>query len=485
MAEKPLEHRHYYTNPPIATLAALDIRIIPNLIVGQHGFGEIQFERPVDLSGLSSLDELLGKVIQFGRTICHVYPEGYQEPPPGEGLNVPATVRMVRCWPANKNDEEAVEDYVELLRMCPDTEFTSYDLETGTWEFHVSHFSSYAVGGSDYYISSSRRVATSPTPSTSMSWTSASPSPSPSPTGPSPSSDTYSHVLRSQTSYTNPLQYARPQGNPRLVSLVNQAYEYWETQKPIPEEIRRKFDAIELTNDEYLAVFCKRETPQARAVELIDGRIRFREYTTPSHGAALENVIRQLVRQDPADIFQGASGVGRVLCFYFTNNEDIPLGPSNKQPDAMFSIVLAYLPNGGARHAFHQLLNGTMFPVIYFEVSICYESLTELAVTDVQRYFLPGTGTRWWLGVKVFKKDPPKVTRWWAGHALRDLQNGTFQNSFTFQPGSMALGLPRNADINVPVPGLQFAAPLATLFHPLPVSQGYASHIIFDIKQLC
>ena len=125
-----------------------------------------------------------------------------------------------------------------------------------------------------------------------------------------------------------------------------------------------------------------------------------------------------------------------------------------------------------------------LFPVICFEVSICHESPTELAVIDVQRYFLPGTGTRWWLGVKVFKKDPPKVTKWWAGHALRDLQNGTFQNSFTFQSGSMALGLPKNADITVPVPGLQFAAPLATLLHPLAIPQGYATHIIFDIEWL-
>ena len=288
---------------------------------------------------------------------------------------------MVKCWPANKNDEEAVEDYVELLRMCPDTEFTSYDLETGTWEFHVSHFSSYAVGGSDYYISSSRRVATSSTPSTSMPSTSASPSP----TGPSPSSDTYSHVLRSQTSYTNPLQYACPQGNPRLVSLVNQAYEYWKTQKSIPEKIRRKIDAIALTNDEYLAIFCKKETPQARAIELIDGHVRFREYTLPSHEAVLGNVIRPLVRQDSADIFQDASGIDKILCFYFTNNEDIPLDPSNKQPDAIFSIVLANLPNGGAGYTFQQLSNGsTLFPVICFEVSICPESLTELAVTDVQ-----------------------------------------------------------------------------------------------------
>jgi nuclear pore complex protein Nup98-Nup96 len=94
LAEKALDHGHYYTDPPIETIAASDNRIIPNLIVGRHGFGEIQFERPVDLSGLSSLDELLGKVVQFRRTICHVYPEGYQEPPAGEGLNVPAMVRM-------------------------------------------------------------------------------------------------------------------------------------------------------------------------------------------------------------------------------------------------------------------------------------------------------------------------------------------------------------------------------------------------------
>src|SRR5205814_5129349 len=107
--------------------------------------------------------------------------------PPGKGLNVPVTVCMVRCWLANKNDEEAVEDYIELLWTCPDTEFTSYDLETSTWEFHVSHFLSYVVGGSDYYISSSRHVTTSLTPSMSMSSMSASPSPSP--TGPSPSSD--------------------------------------------------------------------------------------------------------------------------------------------------------------------------------------------------------------------------------------------------------------------------------------------------------
>jgi hypothetical protein len=453
-------------------------------MVGRHGFGEIQFERPVDLSGLSSLDELLGRVVQFRRTICHVYPEGYQEPPPGEGLNVPAIVRMVRCWPPIKNDEETVEDYVELLRMRPDTEFRSYDLKTGTWEFHVNHFSSYAVSGNDYYVSSSRRSTTSSTPSTSTPSSSTSPSLSRS--GPSPPSDTYSHVLRSQTSYTNPSQYARSQGNPRLVSLVNQAYAYWRDQKPIPEEIRRKIEAVELTNDEYLVVFCNRETPEARAIELIDGRIRFREYTLPSHGAVAGNVSRQLVRQDPQDIFQCSSGVGRVLFVYFTDNEDIPLGNSNKQPDAMFSIVLANLPNGGAGHTFQQLPNGAMlFPVICFEISICNETLPRL-LGDLGRYFQAGTGTRYWMGIKVFKNDPPGVIRWWAGHALRDQdpQTNMFLDSYTFQAGSMRTDLHRNADINVPVPGLQFTVDLATLLHPLAVPPGYAPQIVWDVEQL-
>jgi hypothetical protein len=44
------------------------------------------------------------------------------------------------------------------------------------------------------------------------------------------------------------------------------------------EDIDRKIEAVELTNDEYLVVFCTdRETPEARAIQLIDGRIRFRE----------------------------------------------------------------------------------------------------------------------------------------------------------------------------------------------------------------
>jgi hypothetical protein len=319
LAEKALDHGHYYTDPPIETIAASDNRIILNLIVGRHGFGEIQFERPVDLSGLASFDELLGKVVQFRRTICHVYPEGYQEAPVGEGLNVPATVRMVRCWPPVKNDEESLEDYIELLRMRPDTEFRSYDLKTGTWEFHVNHFSSYAVGGNDYHVSSSRRSAISLAPSTSRPSNSSSPDLRQ--IGESTFSGGYSHVLRSQTAYRNPVNNAAPsEGTRRLILLVNEAYNYWRRRKPIPEAILGKIRDIDLTAVQFLAAFSNRETPQARAIELIDGRIRFRECTGGSHGTGCAEMIGQTWVQDPHKIFTYTTNVGKVLSFSFTNN---------------------------------------------------------------------------------------------------------------------------------------------------------------------
>ena len=140
--------------------------------------------------------------------------------------------------------------------------------------------------------------------------------------GQSSSSGEYSdHVLRSENSYTNPVRYAPSESNRRLVSLVNDAYKYWIDQKPIPAAILRKVEAIgELTADQFLAVFCNRDTPQVRAIELIDGRVRFRERDTGPHAGAIMEMLGQMVLQDPRRIFYNTTNFGRVLSFSFTNN---------------------------------------------------------------------------------------------------------------------------------------------------------------------
>lgn len=310
--ETPPAHGSYYTNPSLSTLAASDSHIVPNLIVGRHGFGEIQFEQQVDLSGLSSLDDLLGKVVRFRRATCHVYREGYQSPPAGKGLNVPATVRIVGCWPRNRNEEKVVEDYIELLRMRPETEFVSYDLETGTWTFRVQHFSTYTAGGSDYI----HRLATSSSRS-SPSPSSSSPSPSRVQSGSSTSQlDLSSHILRSNKMYTNPISYSRSPRNQRLVSWVKEGYSYWKEQKPIPASLLEKITSIKLSPAEFLNVFHNSEAPEVRVIELIDGTVRFQEFTFPAHGAIIAHVIAQIIAQDQPQILSASTGVSTILCLF-------------------------------------------------------------------------------------------------------------------------------------------------------------------------
>jgi hypothetical protein len=149
----------------------------------------------------------------------------------------------------------------------------------------------------------------------------------------------------------------------------------------------------------------------------------------------------------------------------------------------------ARLPNGGPGHTFQvDPNNGLMhLPIICFEVAIGHETLVKL-LRDVDRYFQPGTSTRYWIGIKVFhngQNQPPGINRWWAGHALRDQDpnTGAWLNTYTFQAGTMARNLNINVDINVATPGYQFRVPLATLLHPLPVPPGYAAHLVFDLEE--
>jgi hypothetical protein len=56
-------------------------------------------------------------------------------------------------------------------------------------------------------------------------------------------------------------------------------------------------------------------------------------------------------------------------------------------------------------------------PCIVFEVAVKNESMSTLTMTDVDRYFAIGTGTRIWLGIIIFEENrkTPPIHRWWAG----------------------------------------------------------------------
>ena len=87
-----------------------------------------------------------------------MYPDDNKKPPVGEGINVPAEIRLERVWPIDKATKDPIKvpakiralKYEEKLkRSCQrlGAEFVSYDENTGMWVFRVSSsvFSQYNI----------------------------------------------------------------------------------------------------------------------------------------------------------------------------------------------------------------------------------------------------------------------------------------------------------------------------------------------------
>ena len=148
-----LEEGDYWVKPSVEELKAFGHEFLASfqgLVVGRVGYGQIEFLEPVDLTGLSKLNMLLGQVIHFEDKECAVYPdsEDSDKPPPGSGLNVKARLTLERCWAVDKATREPIKDpnhpaavkHLKRLKNMKDTHFESFDIETGKWTFCVDSF---------------------------------------------------------------------------------------------------------------------------------------------------------------------------------------------------------------------------------------------------------------------------------------------------------------------------------------------------------
>ena len=115
----------------------------------------------------------------------------------------------------------------------------------------------------------------------------------------------------------------------------------------------------------------------------------------------------------PYELFEDATGdsMYTFICNHcwlidvkLANNED-------KLPDLSFTIVpkwflnLQVIMNAFAINS----ATSSLAPQLVVEVAICNEFMPQLAVTDLVHYFAPGTGTRMWVGIKIWKSSK----RWW------------------------------------------------------------------------
>jgi hypothetical protein len=110
-----------------------------------------------------------------------------------------------------------------------------------------------------------------------------------------------------------------------------------------------------------------------------------------------------------------------------------------------------------------------------------------LVETDLAKYFAPGTGTRAWVGIKVFKSTSLNGTpRWWTGWARRRMIDGQFVD----QPDLSQESMPRVNTHNIPITqptNCVFHIDIFTLLHPCQAPANYPATIdiiLEDLRQL-
>lgn len=154
-SERQPTHGQYWCKPRMEKLRQMGegyLSKISNLTVGRSGYGEVTFLEPVDVTGFD-LNDLFGKVVVFTEMELAVYPDDWEDKPAqGKGLNHPARVTLLNCFPRDKANKQPITDlsdprharFLKRVKNIPDTEFVSYT-DDGSWTFEVKHFSKYGL----------------------------------------------------------------------------------------------------------------------------------------------------------------------------------------------------------------------------------------------------------------------------------------------------------------------------------------------------
>lgn len=156
------EELGYWISPELDQLRNLpqaELAAVRNLMIGRKGFGQVTFNRPVDLTD-TDLSEILGRHVIFSnRSIC-VYPStGSVKPPVGRALNVPATVIIENAMALDQHKKPITDisnprlvKHIAKLRDTVESnggEFITYEADSGKWIFRVPHFSVWGLPDDD------------------------------------------------------------------------------------------------------------------------------------------------------------------------------------------------------------------------------------------------------------------------------------------------------------------------------------------------
>lgn len=131
-----------------ATVPLEELDVVDQLTIGRNGIAIVRFSAPIHL--LEAIkDHYLKDVVHLSEKSIIIYPNSIQpHPPPGEGLNQPATVDWIVPAKTSKGEPVPLKRFMDLLKKKrPQSEVT---VEPGAenrvrWVFDVEHFSELEV----------------------------------------------------------------------------------------------------------------------------------------------------------------------------------------------------------------------------------------------------------------------------------------------------------------------------------------------------
>ena len=162
---------------------------------------------------------------------------------------------------------------------------------------------------------------------------------------------------------------------------------------------------------------------------------------------------------------------------------------SDKQPDGHWTVIPNQLPNPQlALNSFPiNRATGELAPQLVLEVAVSNETMPILTDVDLLKYFGPGTGTRAWVGINIFKSSSLNGThRWWAGWARRRMVDAQFLDQPDLSPESMPRVTTNNLPLTQPT-NIVFHIDVLTLLHPCQPPANYPATIdinLEDVRQL-
>lgn len=148
----------YWMKPSRAELSKMPrdkLQHFKGFQVGRQGCGYVTFDGEVDLTTIP-LDDLFGKIIEIRIRSISVYSDASTKPPRGKGLNVPSTIHLENSWPRARGGAPSsatsgplFDRHILRLKRMPNTQYLSYDTQTGVWTFKVPHYTRYGLDYDD------------------------------------------------------------------------------------------------------------------------------------------------------------------------------------------------------------------------------------------------------------------------------------------------------------------------------------------------